>query len=223
MIATDRINQMAIMKVPVTKGKSFVEFDTEKLPEAVYAEALLQGLKTLVNRGMSKVTTGNLGDEEAVKAEAMVIAQKNVEAINEGKIKFSGKAAGKSKVSGAVNTEAMRIARNRVKDALKAAGMKISYVKASDITSAAKELIASEDEASDTSCIAMAKANLDKRAEAPIAIDIKSLVHEDATLREKGEAKKAAEAANKPISAKQAGMVKGRKPKAKPSAEVAQG
>lgn len=211
---------MAIMKVPVTKGKDVVEIDTDSLPEAVYAEALLQGLKTLVNRGMSKITKAELGDDATVKTEAMVKAQKNVEDIMAGKVKFSGKSAGKSKTSGAVNTEAMRIARNRVKDAMKAAGMKISYVKASDITAAAKELIAAENADDATSCIAQAKANLEARSATPMAIDIKSLVHEDATLRAKGEAKKAEEKAERGLSAKQAGKVAPRKVKAKPTADA---
>lgn len=198
---------MAIMQVPVVKGKGVVEIDTNALPEAVFAEAVLQGLKTLVNRGMTKVTIGNLGSEEEVKKEAMIAAAKNVEAILAGTIKFSGK-ANKTKVSGAVNTEAMRIARSRVKDAMKAAGIKISYVKASDITAAAKELIAQ-----DATIIEQATANLEQRAATPIAIDITALVREDAELKAKGEAKKEAEKANKPISAKQAGLVKGRKGK----------
>lgn len=195
---------MAIMQVPVTKGKGVVEIDTNALPEAVYAEALLQGLKTLVNRGMSKVTVADLGSDEKVREEAMIIAGKNVEKILAGDIKFSGKAKA-AKVSGAVNTEAMRIARARVKDALKAAGMKISYVKASEITAAAKELINQ-----DASIIEEAKANLEKRAEAPLPIDIKSLVKEDPELKAKGEAKKAEAKKDAPLSAKQAGKVKGR-------------
>lgn len=195
---------MAIMQVPVTKGKGVVEIDTNALPEAVYAEALLQGLKTLVNRGMSKVTVADLGSDDKVREEAMIIASKNVEKILAGDIKFSGKAKA-AKVSGAVNTEAMRIARARVKDALKAAGMKISYVKASEITAAAKELINQ-----DASIIEEAKANLEKRAEAPLPIDIKSLVKEDPELKAKGEAKKAEAKKDAPLSAKQAGKVKGR-------------
>lgn len=206
---------MAIMQVPVTKGKSVVEIDTDKLPEAVYVEALLQGLKTLVNRGMSKITVGELGSDEKVREEAMIAANKNVEKILAGDIKFSGKAKA-SKVSGVVNTEAMRIARARVKDAMKAAGMKISYVKASEITAAAKELIAQ-----DASIIEEAKENLEKRSAAPMPIDIKALIKEDADLKAKDEAKKAAAAKEKPLSAKQAGMVKGRsKAKASPQANA---
>ena len=67
---------MAIMQVPVTKGKGVIEIDTDSLPEAVYAEALLQGLKTLVNRGQSKITIAELGDADTVKKEAMIAAEK---------------------------------------------------------------------------------------------------------------------------------------------------
>jgi len=199
MTDNSEINPMAIMQVPVVKGKGVVEIDTDGLPEAVYAEALLQGLKTLVNRGMSKVTVKDLGDEETVKKEAMVIAEQNIAKIKSGDIKFSGKAKS-SKLSGAENTEAMRIARARVKDAIKAAGMKISYVKASDITAAAKELLAN-----DSSIIEEAKANLAKRAETPVPVDIKALIHENSELKAKGEAKKEEAKKNKPLSAKQAG------------------
>ena len=211
---------MAVIKIAVTKGKDVVEIDTDALPQAVYEEALMQGLKVLVNRGMSKITKAEYGDEAIVRTEAMFKARANVDDILAGKIKFTGKAAAKSKVSGAVNTEAMRIARNRVKDAIKANGMKISYVKASDITAAAKELIAAEDADNPESCIALAKITLEKRAETPVAIDIKSLIAEDPTLREKGEAKKAAEKAERGLSATQAGKVKGRKPKARPTVEA---
>lgn len=204
---------MAIMQVPVTKGKGVVEIDTDSLPEAVYAEALLQGLKTLLNRGQSKITVAELGDAETVKREAMIAAEKQKGKILAGDIKFSGKSKA-SKVSGAVNTEAMRIARNRVKDAIKAAGMKISHVKASEITAAAKELVAA-----DQTIVAEAEANLAKRAETPMPIDIKALVKEDPKLVAKAEAKKAEAAKDKPLSKTQAGLVKGRKAKA-PQAEA---
>ena len=167
---------MAIMIVPVTKGKGVIEFDTELLPESVYAEALLQGLKVLVNRGQSKITVAELGDAETVKAESMLAAQKQKDKIMAGDIKFSGKAKA-TKVSGAVNTEAMRIARNRVKDALKANSIKISHVAAKDITAAAKELIAA-----DPSIIDLATEALKAREATPMPIDIKSLIKADPKL-----------------------------------------
>lgn len=206
---------MAIMQVPVTKGKGFVEFDTDALPEAVFAEVVLQGLKTLVNRGMSKCTVKDLGDEATVRKEAMIIAEQQKAKIMSGEIKFTGKAKAKSGVSKEVTTEAMRIARDRVRDALKAAGKKLSYVPAKEITAAAKELVGL-----DPSILAQAEANIASRAETPSAIDLSALVAglaEDPAKVAKAEEKKAAKQKDKPLSAKQAGMVKGRKPQAKPA------
>jgi hypothetical protein len=209
---------MAIMQVPIVKGKGVVEIDTDTLPEAVYAEALLQGLKTLANRGMSKVTIKDLGDEATVRKEAMIIATQNVAKIAAGEIKFSGKASKSeaAKLDKAVGTEALRIARERVRDGLKAAGKKLYAVKASEITSAAKELIGL-----DPSIVQMAEQAIKARQEVPTSIDLSALiagVKEDTAKIAKEEAKKAEAKANKPISAKQAGLVKGRKAKPVPVA-----
>lgn len=187
---------MAIMQVPVTKAKGVIEIDTDSLPEAVYAEALLQGLKVLANRGQSKITVKELGDADTVKKEAMIAAEKMKAKILAGDIKFSGKAKA-TKVSGAVNTEAMRIARNRVKDAIKASGKRISHYTAKDISAAAKSLIEA-----DQSIIAEAEAAIAKRSEIPVPQDLMALLKEDQTLVAKAEKKKA----EKGLSAKQAGM-----------------
>lgn len=207
---------MAIISVPIVKGKGVVEFDTDALPEAVFAEAVLQGLKTLVNRGMSKITVKDLGSAEEVQKEAMIVAQQNVAKINSGDIKFSGKTkAATAKLDKAVGTEALRIARERVRDALKAAGKKLYAVKASEITTAAKELIGL-----DPSIIAAAEAAIKARSEAPTSVDLSAIisaVKEDGAKIAKAEAKKAEEKASKPLSAKQAGAVKGRKPPTKPA------
>ena len=200
---------MPEMQIPVTKGKGTVSIDTDKIPETMYAEALYLGLKEMVNRKMSKITVAKLEGEDLAKAQAaaMEVASKNVEEINAGTLKVHG-ATAKTKVSGAVNTEAMRLARNVVKDELKKAGLKISHYAASEISAAAKELIAS-----DPSFLEQAKANLEKRASAPAKIDIKSLVKESPELVAKAEARKAEKKGQ--LSAKQAGMVK---KVAKPSA-----
>lgn len=205
---------MAVVSIPVVKAKDIIEFDTKDLPDDVYTEAVILGLKTLVNRGMTKCTVKDLGDEATVKSEAMIIASKNKEKILAGDIKFSGKAKA-TKVSGVVNTEAMRIARERVKDAAKKAGYKISTIKASQITEAAKALIAQDD-----TIIEQAKANIEARTATPMPFDIKSLVKEDPELVAKANAAAAKKKADKPLSAKQAGMVKGRKAKATPSADA---
>jgi hypothetical protein len=204
---------MAIMEVPVTKGKGVIEIDTDSLPEAVYAEALLQGLKTLVNRGQSKITVAELGDVDTVKKEAMIAAERQKGKILSGDIKFSGKAKA-TKVSGIVNTEAMRIARNRVRDAIKVSGRRVAHYTARDISAAAKSLIEA-----DPSIIADAEAALAKRSEIPVAEDLLSMLKENPKLVAKAEARKAGAEKNKTLSAKQAGLVKGRK--ANPQHEAA--
>lgn len=204
---------MASLKIPVAKSKGgFLEIDTDQIPVEMYQEALFQGLKQMLARGMSKISKSTYPVEAELHAAAMTKAEENVKAINENdqkKIKLTG-AGPKVKVSGAVNTEAMRIARNLVKDEMKRLGIKISHVEASEITKAAKEYIAA-----DPSIIEQAKAELEKRAAAPIAgkINLKDLIKESPKLVAKAEADKAAKKGN--LSAKQAGKTAVR---AKPTA-----
>lgn len=202
---------MATLNVPVTKGKTTIEIDTEKLPDNVYQEALLQGLKVLANRGASKITKETYPDEDEMKAAAVAKAQEQVEALYEGKVRITGqkKAAG---ASGAVMTEARRLAKNLVKDGIKAAGMKVSHVESSVITKAANELLNSEQ---GPGLIEQAKANLEERSKVKLGIDIKSLVHESPKLKAKAEERKAK--AKETLSAKQAGKVK---PRARAEANV---
>lgn len=199
---------MADLSIPVTKSKGVVVINTDNIPQAVYEEALLQGLKVLVNRGMSKITKSNHPDATELASEAQLQAEKNVTAILEGKIKFSGGAKVK-KASGAVMTEAMRLARNLIKDAMKREGIKISHVKASEITSAAKAYLEQ-----DATLIETAKANLEARENIQVGdkISLKDLIKEDPTLVAKAEKAKAEKKSQ--LSAKQAGMPKKSKPKA---------
>ncbi len=201
---------MAELTVPITKGKDTVKFQTDDLPEEVYAECLLLGLKELVNRGMSKITKASTKDMEELASLAMAQAEKNVEAIMTGKIRFLGKKA-KTGESAAVMTEARRLAKNLVKDGIKAAGMKISHVEPKEITAAANEMLAQ-----DPSIVEQAKANLEERAKVPAKVDlIKSLIKESPKL-----VAKAAEANAKKkstLSKTQAGKVA---PRAKPKPGV---
>ena len=191
---------MAILQIPITKAKGFIAIDTETTPDDSFKEALFQGYKVLLNRGASKITKASTKDEEELKTLAMEMAQKQLELINASKIKFTG--VGKEKkLSGAVNTEAMRLARNLVKDEMKKAGIKISHVEASEITKAAKEVLASENGAS---IIEMAKANLEERSKVPVASTIISGIKISEKKVKAAEAKKAKDQ----LSAKQAGKVK---------------
>ena len=210
-LSTDTSAPQTLMSIPLKNGAGSVDVDTSKLPDDVYREVLLQGLKVLAERAMSKITKEAYPDEGERKAAIKAKAEANVQDMYEGKVKITGVAKAK-KASGAVMTEAMRLARNLVKDAMKANKIKISHVKASEITAAAKELIES-----DPSIVTKAEENLKAREATPIKIDIAKLIHVDPTLVAKDEAKKAAAKADKPLSAKQAGKVAPRAKGSKPS------
>lgn len=201
---------MSVLSIPITKGKGFIEIETGDLPDDVYQEALLQGLKVLLNRGASKVTKETYPDAAELAAAAMAKAQEQVELVKTSKIKFTGAAKSTKKESGAVMTEARRLAKNVVKDAIKANGGKISHYEAKDITAAANELLKA-----DPSLVEQAKANLTALEAKPTTVDIKSLIHVSAKKVAQADEKKAKAKANAPLSAKQAGKVK---PRTKPTA-----
>lgn len=198
---------MAILKIPVTKAGKAIEVNTDTdIPDAMYQLALEEGLKVLLNKGMSKITTKGLEGDELVAAKdaAYEAGLKNFEALREGKIK-KGRQASASKVPGIVMTEARRLAKEVVKNEIKAAGMKISHVEASEITKAANALIEA-----DPSFIEQATANIEARAAKKVsAIDISALIHESPKLVQAAEKRKAE--AKTVISAKQAGKASPRK------------
>jgi hypothetical protein len=195
-------------------GAGEVSVDTSRLPDDVYREALLQGLKALAERAMSKITKEAYPNDAERKAAIKAKAEANIQDMYDGKTKITGRAAA-AKPKGAVMTEAMRLARNLVKDAMKANKIKISTVKASEITNAAKVLLES-----DPSIIATAEANLAARSASPAKIDIASLIKVDPELVAKAEAKAAKAKADKPLSAKQAGKTVPRAKGAKPKADA---
>jgi hypothetical protein len=206
------------LAIPVTKGKATIEIDTDTdIPEAMYIEALKQGLKVLLNRGTSKIKKETYPNEDELKAAAMAQANVQLEAIKAGTIKVSGATKSAGKVAGAVMTEARRLARGIVKDQIKASGGKISHYEAKDITAAANALLEVRPD-----IIEDAKANLAKREAAPegtATIDLKSLIHvsakkvkaaEDAKTKKKDQ-----------LSAKQAGKVQPRAKKQEAQAQTA--
>lgn len=219
---------MAIFQIPVVKAKTTVPIDTDVIPPDVYAEALKLGLKELVNRGMSKITKAAFPDEAELKAKALEQAEKNVEAINSGKIRFASGTATK-KASGAVMTEARRLAKEVIKDMMKKNGLKIAHVNASEITKAANALLASEQ---GKSYIEAAEAEIKRREEAkaqiegtpdtPLASILAGIAINPTKKAKAEEAKAKRKASAKPsaagqLSAKQAGKVA---PRAKPQPQV---
>jgi len=208
---------MAKILIPVTKAGKNMEVETDQVNQDLFEYCFKLGLKSLLNRGMTKVTKELISDEAERQGEAFIIASKNLEAIYANKIRMTGGVKAKA-ASGEVNTEAMRLARIIVKDELKAGGHKISHYAASEITTAAKELLQN-----DPSIVEEATANIAKRKEAKpkVAIDVSKIAVSAKKVAEaeakkiadkaKREAVKAGKGTDTPISAKQAG-----KPAARP-------
>ena len=204
---------MALLQIPITKAKAFIEIDDEQLPENVYREALVQGLKVLANRGQTKISVAGLTGEKLAEARKAALdkAEQTKVDLLAGKVRIIG-AKDDGKVSGAVMTEARRIARNLVKDEMKRLKIKVSHIEASAITQAANGLIADHPE-----IIEQAKANLEARSKTEIKIDL-SVVKPSPKKVAAAEAKKAKPSAEGQASAAKAGKV-AVPPKAKPQAQ----
>lgn len=197
--------EQKIVNVPITKGKTTIPVDINAIADDVFAEIVLQGLKVLLNRGMSKVTKEVYPKAEEMQAKAVEVAQAQLDLVNTGKIKFTG-GKKKSGTTGAVMTEARRLAKALVKDELKRAGIKISHVEASEITKAANLYLESEQ---GEALIEKAKANLAEREKVSVgdAIDVTKIVAISPELVAKAEKRKA-EAKAGTLSKTQAGRVK---------------
>jgi hypothetical protein len=203
---------MAILKIPVTKaGNRVIEVDVSKFSDEVYEHAMIHGLKPLVNANMTKILTKDLeGDDLAdAQAAAFAKAEENLAKLYDGNVKRSRggvKTADGKKVPGVVMTEARRLAKEVVKNEIRASGKKISHVEPSLITKIANEMIAA-----DPQFIADATANIEARAKIAPKIDLSGLLVESPKLLAAAEARKAE--SKKTLSAKQAGKVAPRKPK----------
>lgn len=207
------------------KGGGSIAVATSELPDNVYAAALAIGMKDLLNRGMTKIKVRENGkalsgdQAEAAKAAALEIANKNYANLKQGKLpRMVGASKGDDKLPGVVKTEAMRLARNLIKDEIKAAGGKISHYEAKDITAAAAAFLETEE---GKGMIVTAQANVAARAEAKAAIppvatlaDLQSKlgINVSAKKVEQAEKKKEKEmvAGNAVLSAAKAGNVKTR-------------
>jgi hypothetical protein len=207
-----------VMEVLITKAKRMLKVTPSMISEAMFEEIVYRGLADVLNSGMSKITVKDLEGEELAKAQdaAFAKSEDNLKTLMDGKVKHKGARGGasKSKVSREVTTEAMRLARDIIKDQIRADGGKPSHYKASDVSKWAKELLEA-----DASYYTQAEANLEARKTKPMAISLAGL-KPDASLVEKDEKRKAAAKpkAGKQLSAKQAGMTA--PPRSKPKAEA---
>jgi hypothetical protein len=188
------------LMVPVTKAKGTIEIDTGMLPEHVYREIIIQGCKVLINRGMTKLTKEAYPDADLLKAAAMEKAEETLQNMYDGKIRIMG-GAKSDKVPREVMTEARRIARALVKDGLKRAGVKISYVESSEITKAANVLLADQPQ-----ILEQAREEVERRQKANVKIDVKAIPISE-KRKAAAEAAAAAKQADKTLSAAKAGKI----------------
>ena len=129
------------LRIPIVKAKGeFLELDPDVLNLVCYRELLVQGGKTVLNRGMTKITKAAYPDPAKLKEAAIAKAKENLEALYAGKIRIAGGAKG-DKVPREVMTEARRMAKAIVKQQIKDAGYKISSFEAKDITAAANSML----------------------------------------------------------------------------------
>jgi hypothetical protein len=196
-VATEEVPS-TVLRIPVVKGKSYLEIDTATLPEHVYREMLIQGGKVLLNRGQTKLTKEAYPDPEKLKEAAMAAAEQTLQNMYEGKIRIVG-GAKSDKVPREVMTEARRIAKSLIKEEMKRSGIKVSYVESSTITQAANALLADKPE-----LIEQAREEVERRtaATSKMRIDISGIQVSQKKI-------KAAEArkADKTLSAAKTGKV----------------
>ena len=183
-----------LLQVPITKAGpgQYQEVDTDAVPEPQFVHILQEGAKVIINGGGSKLTPYSKAttDEEretfrtaAVELAAKRYAQMLANELSTGR----GRSAKTDGIPAAVVTEARRIARDLVKDTIKHNGGRVSHYKPSDITAAANDLLADEEQG--PGFIAMARENLAARKKSTITITLPSL-KEDPKLVAKAEEKK---------------------------------
>jgi hypothetical protein len=190
--------ESTMLRVQIPKAKTYIEIDTARLPNHVYQEALVQGLKALTTRGMTTLTKEKFPDPDELQAAALEKAKSTLEDLYAGKVTIRG-ASKDSKVPREVMTAARNIARKRVKELCKRKGYKLTQIKASEITKAANAMLAA-----DPSIIEKARKEQEELEKIDIELDVD--IEVDPKLVAAQEKRKA----DKTLSAKQAGKVTSR-------------
>lgn len=199
------------IRVPIAKGgrNVFIDVSSEELNEAFDSNPgflsllIAEGLKTVLNSRMSKLAAPSKLEGSAAednKTAALAQAAKNLADAKSGALKKKAAAGKDSGLDRATQTEALRLAKDAVKDQIRKAGMKISHVSPKQITEAAKKFVETQPE-----FIEKAKENLAARAEIKVDVSISDLISVDPTLVAKAEKEAAERKDERQLSAKQAG------------------
>lgn len=135
---------MPTFKIKISKAKADMEVDWDALPANVQQYIVEQGLSKVLNAATAKETKDKTPDNATREANAMALAAKRLDGLKEGKT--GTKKSSDSKVPGKVMTEARRLAKQIVKQAIKAGGGKVSDYTAAQITEAANLYITQHQE-----------------------------------------------------------------------------
>jgi hypothetical protein len=200
-----------IPHISLKGGAGELDIDLDTLPDASYRAIIVAGLEAIFAKangaakslaGITKLEGKELEDR---KQEVLEAAQKTLEQLQAGQVP----GAKKAKTSGAEATEAMRLAKNMVKDLIRNSGQKIGAYSAKEITAAAKVVLERNPH-----LLALAKKNLAERAQeakGSKALDLTGLFGDKANSDEvkakpKVTPKRKEKGDKPPLSAKQAGM-----------------
>jgi len=160
-VTVEETPQDIIRDVALKQGLVIEGFNFSTLPNETYIHLLEIGLKTVAEQanGAAKAFAGITKLEgkalEDRKAEIQKAVDKTVEQLKANQIP----GAKKAKASGAVNTEAMRLAKIVVKEWIKSKNMRIGAFGAKELTAAAKKVLESNPQ-----LLVQAQKNLDSRA-----------------------------------------------------------
>jgi len=195
----DQGEPSTMLRVPIVKAKTTIEVDTGQLPNHVYQEALVRGLKVLMNLGQTGFTKEKYPDPDELQKVALEKAEAVLQDLYAGKVRIMGGAKA-DKVPREVMTSARNMARKIVKEALKRKGVKVTQVKASDITKAANTYLGAHPELIDK-----ARKEQEELEKADLDIDTGGIEVDPKLV-----AAQVKRQADKTLSAKQAGKVAGR-------------
>lgn len=208
-------------------GDVQITVNCSQLEDSPYVAILAAGCEAILRKanGMAKLLAGitKLGGQALEERVAKITeaANKTHEQLKAGQVPTARAKA--VKTSGAEQVEAMRLAKNMLKDLIKASGQKVGAYSAKEQTAAAKAILERTPKLYE-----LARKNLaDRAAEAQgvDALNLKALFgakadSEEVKAKPKAPPKKAKKGEEKPtLSAKQAGMVA---PRQKPGTHATQ-
>jgi hypothetical protein len=200
--------------VTLKGGCGTIEVNASQFSDEVYEAVFLAGLESIINKqGMSKLLPGITkleGEEKEQRTqEVRETAEKTVQAMYAGSIKGAVKT---KKASSAVETEALRLAKNMAKDIIRDNGQKVGAYSAKEHTVFAKAVL----ERNRASLIATAEKNLKERSEGAKALTMPTLKEVFGAKADSEEVKakpkvtpkrKGKDEVKAPLSAAQAGKV----------------